>query len=36
MNQNIDLNYDDYKEYADTNQLDEVTNKPKIRSIFTV
>ena len=36
MNQDIDLNYDDYKEYADTNQLDEVTNKPKIRAIFTV
>ena len=36
MNQDIDLNYDDYKKYADANQLDEVTNKPKIRSIFTV
>lgn len=36
MNQNIDLNYDDYKEQSVTDQLDEVTNNPKIRSIFTV
>jgi hypothetical protein len=36
MNNNLELNYDDYKEYAGIHQLDEVTNKPKIRSIFTV
>lgn len=36
MNNNLELNYDDYKEQSVTDQLDEVTNKPKIRSIFTV
>ena len=25
-----------YKEYAETHQLDEVTNNPKIRSLFVV
>jgi|UniRef100_A0A6C0ILX7 hypothetical protein len=36
MNNDIDLNYDNYKEYAKTHQLDEVTNNPKIRSLFVV
>lgn len=36
MNNDIDLNYDDYKEYSATHQLDEVTNNPKIRSLFVV
>lgn len=34
MNNNLDLNYDNYKEYAATHQLDEVIDNPKIRSIF--
>lgn len=34
MNNDFDLNYDNYKEYAATHQLDEVMNDPKIRSIF--
>ncbi len=34
MNNDLDLNYDNYKEYAATHQLDEVMNDPKIRSIF--
>ena len=36
MNNDIELNYDDYKEYSATHQLDEVTNNPKIRSLFVV
>jgi uncharacterized FAD-dependent dehydrogenase len=36
MNNNITLNYDDYNEQSGIHELDEVTNNPKIRSIFTV
>ena len=34
MNNDIELNYDDYKEYSATHQLDEVTNK-LMRKVFT-
>ena len=36
MNNDLELNYDNYKDYAETHQLDEVTNNPKIRSLFVV
>ena len=34
MNNDLNLNYDNYKEYAATHQLDEVMDDPRIRSIF--
>ena len=34
MNNDLDLIFDNYKEYADTHQLDEVLDDTKIRSIF--
>lgn len=34
MNPDFDLHYDNYKEYAETHQLDEVMDDQKIRSIF--
>ena len=34
INNDFELNYDDYKEYSAKHQLDDVTNNPKIRSLF--
>ena len=34
MNNDLDLHYDNYKDYAETHQLDEVMDDQKIRSIF--
>tara|TARA_B100000900_G_scaffold369821_1_gene347942 strand:- start:6119 stop:6877 length:759 start_codon:yes stop_codon:yes gene_type:complete len=36
INNDFELNYDDYKEYSAKHQLDDVTNNPKIRSLFAI
>ena len=36
MNNDFDLRYDNYKDYAKTHQLDDVIDDPKIRSIFVM
>ena len=34
MNNDTNLNFDDYNSYSKTHQLDVVTNNPKIRTIY--
>ena len=36
INNDFELNYDDYKEYSAKHQLDDVTHNPKIRSLFAI